>query len=62
MVSTDADASLADYYVGVPSEAFLTTFDGFEPVAERGVPTVIDYVHVAAVNNEFTNRFEVRSP
>jgi hypothetical protein len=32
MMSTYVRPSLSEYYVGVPSEALLAMFDGFEPV------------------------------
>ena len=32
MVSTKVDARESDYYVGVPDNALLALFDGFEPV------------------------------
>jgi hypothetical protein len=61
MVSKHVSPSLSEYYVGVPTEILLVRFDGFEPVAESDVPTVIDHVHIAAANCECSNRFELRS-
>jgi len=61
MVSTKADAREEDYYVGVPTKAFLTGFDDFEPVEEAALPKVIDVLHIAdATTDEFKSRFTFR--
>jgi hypothetical protein len=60
MVSTYVKRpGLSEYYVGVPSEAFLALFDGFEPVAESDLPKVVDSVHITAAGEEFNKRFRM---
>jgi hypothetical protein len=54
---TTADSSKADYYVGLPSPAYLAILDGFEVVSEAEVPHQIDCVLVA---DEFQSRFAMR--
>jgi hypothetical protein len=62
MVSTKtADAGINQVYVGVPSEAFISGFDGFERVEEASLPKLIDTVHIADTRmNEFKSRFQFR--
>jgi len=60
MVSTNTDDILvSDYYVGVPNEAFMAAFDGFERVEESQVPKVIDTLHIGDAN-EVERRFQFR--
>jgi hypothetical protein len=50
------------YYVGVPTEDFMTGFDGFEYVRDEELPKVIDAVIVADIGSEeFTSRFRYSS-
>jgi hypothetical protein len=62
MVSTNTDDALvSDYYIGVPNEAFLIGFDGFERVAEADLPKVIDTFHLGDATKEpFQSRFRFR--
>jgi hypothetical protein len=62
MVSTKTENSAVSvYYVGVPSEAFLVGFDGFEKVQESELPKIIDTLDVAdATKDEFISRFKFR--
>ena len=47
MISTKTDKShLDEYYIGVPNEAFLRDFKGFEVVREEDLPTKIDAFHL----------------
>ncbi len=59
MVSTKTDnAGVSDYYVGLPNEAFLVGFDGFERVDENELPKKIDVLHIADATKEpFKSRF-----
>ncbi|MFZ2155500.1 MAG: hypothetical protein WAV72_05185 [Bradyrhizobium sp.] len=41
MFSVEQKVGLSDVYVGVPAQAFLAVFDGFEPVAEQDLPKVV---------------------
>src|SRR5580693_8015272 len=60
MVSTDTDEpGVSDFYVGVPNEAFMAWFDGFERVEEPQVPKVIDTLHIGDAN-EIERRFQFR--
>jgi hypothetical protein len=60
MVSTDTDEpGVSDFYVGVPNEAFMAWFDGFERVEESQVPKVIDTLHIGDAN-EIERRFQFR--
>jgi hypothetical protein len=55
------DRSKGDYYVGLPSPAFLALFDGFEVVPESELPRQIDCILVAdATTDEFRARFAMR--
>jgi hypothetical protein len=62
MVSTKTpDGALSDYYVGLPSDAFLVGFDGFEVVAEADLPKEIDALDFGImVDQEFTSRFTIK--
>jgi hypothetical protein len=62
MVSTKTDdPGVDDYYVGVPAQAFLAAFDGFEIVGEDQLPNEIDTLHIAdATTDEFKSRFRFR--
>lgn len=59
MVSTKTDdPGISDYYVGLPNEAFLQGFDGFERVGENELPKRIDVLLVADATKEpFKSRF-----
>ena len=59
MFSIEQKVGLSDVYVGVPVQAMLAVFDGFEPVADSDVPKVVDTLLVADVN-AFTERFEFK--
>ena len=63
MVDVETDKpGVSDHYIGVPSQAFLAAFDGFEVVREDQLPKEIDGVSLAdATDNEFTSRFRLRS-
>jgi hypothetical protein len=52
---------LSDYYIGLPTEALLPLFDGFELVAESELPKEIDAILVASLTPEFENRFHLRA-
>jgi hypothetical protein len=62
MVSTKTDDVLvSDYYIGVPNEALLSGFDGFERVAESALPKEIDAFHQGDMTKEpFKSRFRLR--
>jgi hypothetical protein len=62
MVATDTDQpNVSAYWVGVPSEALFTAFDGFERVAEADLPREIDTLLVADATKEpFTSRFKFK--
>ena len=62
MVSTRTDHQLTDdYYIGVPSEAYLIGFDGFERVAESDLPKKNDTFHVGDATKEpFQSRSRFR--
>jgi hypothetical protein len=59
MVSTrTSKAGVSDYYIGVPHEAFLRAFEGFEITPEADLPKEIDVLHIAdATTDEFMSRF-----
>lgn len=59
MVSTKTEnAGVSDYYVGLPNEAFVAGFDGFERVGEKELPKRIDVLHIADATKEpFKSRF-----
>jgi hypothetical protein len=59
MFSIEQKVGLSDVYVGVPAQAFLAVFDGFEPVAEHDLPKVVDSLLVADAN-AFKERFEFK--
>jgi hypothetical protein len=65
MVSVDVwgdKPGVGEYYVGVPSEAFLAGFDGFERVVESDLPKVIDTLHIAdATTADFRSRFRFKT-
>jgi hypothetical protein len=63
MVGTNTEApTVRMYYVGVPMEAFMEAFDGFEAVKDQELPREIDVVIVADVSSEeFRSRFRFRS-
>ena len=63
MVGTKTEApTVGIYYVGVPIEAFMEAFDGFELVKAADLPREIDTVIVADVSSEeFKSRFGFRS-
>lgn len=44
MVSVETSVAVADYYVGVPDEALLRFFDGFERVPADQLPKEIDAI------------------
>jgi hypothetical protein len=55
------DRTKSDYYVGLPSPAYLAIFDGFEVVSEAEVPHQIDCVLVGdIIADVFQGRFVVR--
>jgi hypothetical protein len=59
MVSTEDDlGGMAEYYIGVPDEALMRFFDGFERVSESELPKEIDVLHLDAggVQGFFTFR------
>ena len=62
MVSTDTGKpGISNYYVGVPREALLRFFDGFDPVTEQDLPQEIDTLLLAeGSSDEFTSRFKFR--
>jgi hypothetical protein len=60
MFMAEVRVGFADVYVGVPAQAFMAAFDGFEPVAEADVPKVIDTLLVADVNAFKDAGFEFR--
>jgi hypothetical protein len=58
----DEKPGVGEYYVGVPSEAFLVDFDGFERVVESDLPKVIDALHIAdATTADFRIRFRFKT-
>lgn len=59
MFSTEQKVGLSDVYVGVPAQAFLAMFDGFEPIAEQDLPKVVNTLLVADAN-AFGERFEFK--
>jgi hypothetical protein len=59
MFSIEQKVGLSDVYVGVPAQAFLAVFDGFEPVAEQDLPKMVDSLLVADAN-AFKERFEFK--
>jgi hypothetical protein len=60
MVSTITDRrNEHDYYIGVPSQAFLSGFDGFVTVDEKDLPKEVDEVLVAN-QDDFARRFRLR--
>ncbi|HEX8165247.1 MAG TPA: hypothetical protein VF601_05600 [Beijerinckiaceae bacterium] len=62
MVSVETEpAGESEYYVGVPSKALLSVFDGFEEVSEAELPKEIDTVLLAdTTKDEFTSRFTLK--
>jgi hypothetical protein len=62
MVGTNTDdPAVRVYYVGVPMEAFMEAFDGFEIVDGNDLPKEIDSSIVADVDSEeFQSRFRFR--
>ena len=63
MVDVEADKpGESDHYIGLPHQAFLASFDGFEFVSEDQLPKKIDGVSLADQSDEeFTSRFRLRS-
>src|SRR4051794_17638872 len=63
MVSTKTDkAGESVCYVGVPDEAFMIPFDGFERVEENHLPREIDILLIADTSKEpFKSRFRFRN-
>jgi hypothetical protein len=63
LVGTKTENPLARmYYVGVPMDAFMTAFDGFERVEDQDLPGEIDTVIIADVaSEEFKSRFRIQS-
>ena len=55
------DPGVSDHYIGLPNQAFLEAFDGFEVVSEDQLPKEIDGVSLAIQSEEFTSRFRFRS-
>jgi hypothetical protein len=55
------EPGVSDHYIGLPNQAFLAAFDGFEIVSEAQLPKEIDGVSVAIESEEFTSRFRLRS-
>lgn len=62
MVCTDTDRpGVSTYWVGVPTEALLAPFDGFERVQEADLPKEIDSLLLADATKEpFTSRFKFK--
>jgi hypothetical protein len=56
------EPGVSDHYIGLPNQAFLAVFDGFEVVSEDQLPKEIDGVTLAdQSDDEFTTRFRLRS-
>jgi|SRR5665213_38195 len=62
MVSIRTDNPRVDeYYIGVPAQAYMMAFDGFEIISEDQLPKEIDALQIAdATTDEFTSRFRFR--
>jgi hypothetical protein len=62
MVSAKTQNSTArTYYVGVPTDVFMTAFDGFDVIRDQDLPDEIDTLIVGDVaSEEFKNRFQFR--
>jgi hypothetical protein len=57
MVSVKVKAATDEIYIGLPSEVFLQSFDGFERVDETAVPKLVDTLLIGD-QNVFRSRFE----
>src|SRR4029077_14193904 len=56
------EPGVSDHYIGLPNQALLAAFDGFEVVGEDQLPKEIDGVSLADTSDdEFTSRFRLRS-
>lgn len=56
------ESGVSDHYIGLPNQALLAAFDGFEVVGEDQLPKEIDGVSLADTSDdEFTSRFRLRS-
>ncbi len=64
MVSRKTDeAGVSDYYIGLPNEAFVAGFDGFERANENELPKSINAVLIAdQTKKPFTSRFQFAPP
>ena len=59
MVSTDtSDVGVSNYFIGLPSAAFVEPFDGFSGIDERDLPKEVNTILIADSNTpEFKSRF-----
>lgn len=59
MFATEVKAGVNDIYVGLPSRELMALFDGFEPVAQSDLPTVVDTLLLADMH-AFRERFKFK--